>query len=1788
MKLMKWTCSAAVLLAVFAVVCFWRNRSSVKTSDADASVVPASEVGVAATASAVAASAVDPAVALASLSSNQTASVRGTKPYVLTCERGIEEPLRLAVEAMGAKVVGSRSARKLVVEATPAVRTRLAADSRFSSVEEILPSAKIAPELAAAIKDGAKSVEASIVTLTPEDRRIVLDRIASLGGEVLPGCLNDGDTFSARLPAERVADLAANGDVRWLEKFVRPHFMNDMAVEPKTMNIRSIWKSEENPGGLSGAGQIVSTSDTGIDSGNLETLHEDLRDRVLGFEVYPGCNETDSNGHGTHTAGSIVGNGKKSDGKIRGTAWGANLYAWFSCGKDGHVYTPTSYDALFRNNGAWDAFIHSASWGSSTTGKYTSDCARMDKWVWEHPDFLPVYSAGNDGNYGSGTVGSPAAAKNILTVGATQNLRTGHDGGWGNGNPAKTASFSSRGPCRDGRIKPDIASPGVGVLSTRSHGVNYSYGNYDDFYAFDSGTSMSCPLTAGAVTLIREWLVRQDEYNVDAGGKFPTAALMKAIITGGARGAAKPNNDQGWGSVDLQETLFPSNRAVKLIDRIPFAANEELTYIIETTNTAPLEVQLVWIDYPSAAGGNESESRLINDLDLKVEAVEGGDGTVLYGNGGSEPDTLNNVEAVRIASAESDKYVITVDCKSIQHGYTEGGAAALYIRGAFDPQATPSVPERVRIKETGAIYMSLDKALLDVTAGQTVEVLQPCKVRTSQTIPVNCTIVATNDDPTATAVSFLPGRTLSVGEDARVCFTNVVFRNESAEPVVLTVVSNGTAAVAGQVGIDEIRTADAKGLELAGPLMSFVSVRCGTAPDWGQKFGKFSCAPSVAGANAAKFKNAFDPELGGIVSGSADLQWEYTPIEPEYATAAAVVDGETEYFVHLHKIFGKYADKQGDILVLKDCELETNVVVKGEWRLLSTNETPMTVSYSESAAIEIDASSSLAVTNLTLTGAGKEGAFFVNGGKLTLESGTVIEDCVNEQDQDVYSGAGAVTVLGGTLTMKSGATIRNCETTHGYGGGVYVESYYADAMFEMTGGSIENCLSSGYGGGAYVSDGAHMTLSGDATLVDSISEIVEGRSDNLYLAATEEFDLRDLGLSLGGELTGLVYLRCGGEDRADNDEPFALIADACSLEAASNSAAFFRSDDNPEKWHGAVGEDGATLVWSDEVVPIPQPPLDYVEARVIYAMDDGTTETNEFATLSEALVSIRDDATVEICEGLTNAAALAQNVVISHDVILRTASGDVEAILRTADVSITVMDGGKLTLSNVALYGEEVGNDAMIRVKEGGELTMDAGSQISEVGGIAQRDSCAVSVENGVFTMKDGSAIRDCSNAWFDEQNLQESPAAGVIVSGERAVFYLQGGEITGCIAYRGGGVLIENSARIEVSGNPRITGNAMVLSGLDPWAVSADLSVAHESAPGEKTGDVILSGEFTGSIGILEPRLYDEDQSLSVDTNVFGRVAEGLDLPALRPSAANFFRDAVPGVTGLIVTNDTEALLVWTSAVDADGIYRDKDGNEYKVVGDPTPTEIDPPTAVTGLIYNGNEQTGVVAADGYTVTDNVKINAGDYTATVTLKDGYVWTGGSTDPLQIDWSIAKATYDMSGVTFTSASLEADGSPKSIYISGDLPAGVSVSYEGNGQTAPGSYTVTAKFTGDAVNYEPIADKTATLTITPKQDPDPDPQWDVITNHPGPLAFKAIERVNDTEWTLVITNRTPYCNYRLIWTTDLTKGFTSTGAWEHAVGPAAEPVWTTNVITTGGAWFWRAEGADGTNMVLRTEE
>ena len=133
-------------------------------------------------------------------------------------------------------------------------------------------------------------------------------------------------------------------------------------------------------------------------------------------------------------------------------------------------------------------------------------------------------------------------------------------------------------------------------------------------------------------------------------------------------------------------------------------------------------------------------------------------------------------------------------------------------------------------------------------------------------------------------------------------------------------------------------------------------------------------------------------------------------------------------------------------------------------------------------------------------------------------------------------------------------------------------------------------------------------------------------------------------------------------------------------------------------------------------------------------------------------------------------------------------------------------------------------------------------------------------------------------------------------------------------------------------------------------------------------------------------------------------------------------------------------------------------------------------------VTYNGSAQS-IEAANlpqGATVTyspSNTFTNAGVYTVTATVSA----PNFDTATLSATLTINKATYDMSQVVFADKSVAYDGNAHSLEAT-NLPGGVTVTYIGNNQTNVGTYTVLAVFSGDGANYNPIANMTATLTIT----------------------------------------------------------------------------------------------------------
>ena len=133
-------------------------------------------------------------------------------------------------------------------------------------------------------------------------------------------------------------------------------------------------------------------------------------------------------------------------------------------------------------------------------------------------------------------------------------------------------------------------------------------------------------------------------------------------------------------------------------------------------------------------------------------------------------------------------------------------------------------------------------------------------------------------------------------------------------------------------------------------------------------------------------------------------------------------------------------------------------------------------------------------------------------------------------------------------------------------------------------------------------------------------------------------------------------------------------------------------------------------------------------------------------------------------------------------------------------------------------------------------------------------------------------------------------------------------------------------------------------------------------------------------------------------------------------------------------------------------------------------------------VTYNGSAQSIEVTnlPQGATVTyspSNTFTNAGIYPVTATVSA----PNFDTVTLSATLTINKASYDMSRVVFADKSVAYDGNAHSLEAT-NLPDGVTVTYIGNNQTNVGTYTVLAVFSGDSANYNPIANMTATLTVT----------------------------------------------------------------------------------------------------------
>lgn len=553
-----------------------------------------------------------------------------------------------------------------------------------------------------------------------------VDSITELGFEILKQDTNANliiiKVIRDRVTKVQIEKLSAIHGVSSIRHRSIKRTANDVAT--RIMN--SAASTDFSSLNLDGSGEVVAVCDTGLDSGDANNIHPDFAGRIDALLSYPiedsyarfvrnpsgddGGSDTKS-GHGTHVAGSVLGDGSESlgissiDKPIRGLAHKAHLVFqaieqsmdWKDPSNHQRYGTnilsgiPSDLTELFSHAYNRNARIHTNSWGGGRPGEYDEQCEQLDRFVWLNKDFTVLFAAGNDGTDedGNGIINSmsvtaPGTAKNCICVGASENQRPQFNsetyGGWWPSdypvspvrndpmanNPDQIVAFSSRGPTQDRRIRPDIVAPGTFILSTRSTRLAENNNAWRRFqpskkYFYMGGTSMATPLAAGAAALVRQFLRREKAIT------NPSAALIKATLIAGATRIADASqsdvvadNHQGFGRLNLDESLVPVTATnIEFIDQANGLTTGELWShkINVTSSDNPLCVVLAYSDYPGA--------RLVNNLNLMLTDPNGNRFVGNQTAGLLSMDANNNVEKVVVPAPLQGEWNIEVIASNV-------------------------------------------------------------------------------------------------------------------------------------------------------------------------------------------------------------------------------------------------------------------------------------------------------------------------------------------------------------------------------------------------------------------------------------------------------------------------------------------------------------------------------------------------------------------------------------------------------------------------------------------------------------------------------------------------------------------------------------------------------------------------------------------------------------------------------------------------------------------------------------------------------------------------------------------------------------------------------------------------------------------------------------------------------------------------------------------------------------------------------------------------------------------
>ena len=265
--------------------------------------------------------------------------------------------------------------------------------------------------------------------------------------------------------------------------------------------------------------------------------------------------------------------------------------------------------------------------------------------------------------------------------------------------------------------------------------------------------------------------------------------------------------------------------------------------------------------------------------------------------------------------------------------------------------------------------------------------------------------------------------------------------------------------------------------------------------------------------------------------------------------------------------------------------------------------------------------------------------------------------------------------------------------------------------------------------------------------------------------------------------------------------------------------------------------------------------------------------------------------------------------------------------------------------------------------------------------------------------------------------------------------------------------------------------------------------------------GDTTVASAVADDVtisGITDAALTEQDVKLTITGDDFKAIAKDTDVTAWfknmpKGLSAKAKADVVAGATEMTITisgtpTEAKAASLWieipvgTLKTTNYGMTVVFENAKYDIVSG---TPVDCPEGIKGLVFNQFEQNGIPANEAYTVQNGREINAGKYTATLTLKTGYKWSDGTTAPKTVEWEIArrpieveltieKDKYEYTGYAITpSYTVRLKTSLSELETSE-----YSVSYANNKEIGMATMTVSDK---DGGNYQITAPVSKTFEI-----------------------------------------------------------------------------------------------------------